>query len=103
PCVPPPPTHPPFPYPTLFRSATLAASAVVNIGILPTESPQLVAAAAITVLLSGLGTVSAVQDAITGYNVSAAGRTLEVAMMSVGDRKSTRLNSSHVSISYAVF
>src|SRR5699024_3548003 len=64
--------------------ATLAASAVVNIGILPTESPQLVAAAAITVLLSGLGTVSAVQDAITGYNVTAAGRTLEVAMMSVG-------------------
>lgn len=64
--------------------ATLAASAVVGLDILPTESPQLVAAAAITVLLSGLGTVSAVQDAITGYNVTAAGRTMEVAMMSVG-------------------
>src|SRR5699024_5157514 len=64
--------------------ATLAASTVVNIGILPSESPQLVAAAAITVLLSGLSTVSAVQDAITGYNVTAAGRTMEVGMMSVG-------------------
>lgn len=64
--------------------ATLAASTVVNLDILPAESPQLVAAAAITVLLSGLGTVSAVQDAITGYNVTAAGRTMEVAMMSVG-------------------
>lgn len=48
------------------------------------SSPSLVAAAAVTVLLSGLGTVSAVQDAITGYNVTAAGRTMEVAMMSAG-------------------
>lgn len=51
---------------------------------LPFESPSLVAAAAITVLLSGLGTVSAVQDAISGYNVTAAGRTMEVVLMSAG-------------------
>ena len=64
--------------------ATLTASLVVNIEVIPLGNPALVAAAAITVLLSGLGTVSAVQDAITGYNVTAAGRTMEVTLMSVG-------------------
>ncbi|GAB2743800.1 threonine/serine ThrE exporter family protein [Amycolatopsis magusensis] len=64
--------------------ATLAAVLVVNTNLLPIERPTIVVAAAITVLLSGLSTVSAVQDAITGYNVTAAGRTTEVAMMSAG-------------------
>ena len=41
-------------------------------------------AAAITVLLSGLSVVSTVQDAITGYNVTAAGRTIEVSLMTAG-------------------
>lgn len=64
--------------------AALITMAAVSSGIAAFESPSLVAAAAITVLLSGLGTVSAVQDAITGYNVTAAGRTMEVALMSAG-------------------
>ncbi|RZQ61688.1 threonine/serine ThrE exporter family protein [Amycolatopsis suaedae] len=64
--------------------ATLSAVLIVNINLLPTEKPTLVVAAAITVLLSGLSTVSAVQDAITGYNVTAAGRTMEVGLMSAG-------------------
>lgn len=65
--------------------ATLAATWLVNKELLPLlDQPTLVVAAAITVLLSGLSTVSAVQDAITGYNVTAAGRTMEVAMMSAG-------------------
>ncbi|MFF0143827.1 uncharacterized membrane protein YjjP (DUF1212 family) [Amycolatopsis sulphurea] len=64
--------------------ATLSAMAVVSSDILTTDRPTLVVAAAVTVLLSGLSTVSAVQDAITGYNVTAAGRTTEVAMMSAG-------------------
>jgi uncharacterized membrane protein YjjP (DUF1212 family) len=51
---------------------------------LPFDSPSLVAAAAITVLLSGLGTVSSVQDAITGYSVTAAGRAMEVVLMTAG-------------------
>lgn len=63
--------------------AALVTVAAVSSG-LPFESPSLVAAAVITVLLSGLGTVSAVQDAITGYNVTAAGRTMEVVLMSAG-------------------
>lgn len=64
--------------------ATLITMAAISSNIGAFKSPSLVAAAAITVLLSGLGTVSAVQDAITGYNVTAAGRSMEVALMSAG-------------------
>lgn len=64
--------------------ATLITMAAISSDIGAFKSPSLVAAAAITVLLSGLGTVSAVQDAITGYNVTAAGRSMEVALMSAG-------------------
>ncbi|MFC7612635.1 threonine/serine exporter family protein [Actinokineospora soli] len=41
-------------------------------------------AAAITVLLSGLSVVATVQDAISGYNVTAAGRAMEVSLMTAG-------------------
>ncbi|WP_431877174.1 threonine/serine ThrE exporter family protein [Amycolatopsis sacchari] len=64
--------------------ATMLATVAVETGLVPTRFSTLVAAAAITVLLSGLSTVSAVQDAITGYNVTAAGRTMETALMSAG-------------------
>ncbi|MDT8911012.1 threonine/serine exporter family protein [Amycolatopsis sp. PS_44_ISF1] len=64
--------------------ATLSAMVIVSSGILTTDKPTLVVAAAVTVLLSGLSTVSAVQDAITGYYVTAAGRTMETALMSAG-------------------
>ncbi|MBK1785251.1 threonine/serine ThrE exporter family protein [Prauserella cavernicola] len=64
--------------------ATLLAIAFVNLDLIPEDRPTLVVAAALTVLLSGLSTVSAVQDAITGYYVTAAGRSLEVALMSAG-------------------
>jgi uncharacterized membrane protein YjjP (DUF1212 family) len=64
--------------------ATLAAIGIVNLDIVPLTKPTLVVAAALTVLLSGLSTVSAVQDAITGYYVTAAGRSLEVGLMSAG-------------------
>ncbi|WP_221936655.1 threonine/serine exporter ThrE family protein [Skermania sp. ID1734] len=64
--------------------ATFAATAIASTGIMSRAQPTLLVAAALTVLLSGLATVSAVQDAITGYNVTAAGRTMEIVMMSVG-------------------
>lgn len=64
--------------------ATGLATLIVNTGLVPMRFSTLVAAAAITVLLSGLSTVSAVQDAITGYNVTAAGRTMETVLMSAG-------------------
>jgi uncharacterized membrane protein YjjP (DUF1212 family) len=47
-------------------------------------NPSLVLAASLTVLLSGLSLVGTVQDAITGFYVTAAGRAFEVAMMSAG-------------------
>ena len=65
--------------------ATTAALALVASNLLPEQTrPTLVVAAAITVLLSGLSVVSTVQDAITGYNVTAAGRTIEVSLMTAG-------------------
>lgn len=64
--------------------ATGAALALVASHVLGAQPPTLVVAAAITVLLSGLSVVSTVQDAISGYNVTAAGRTIEVSMMTAG-------------------
>lgn len=48
------------------------------------QEPSLIVAAAITVMLSGLSVVGTVQDAVTGYNVTAAGRSIEVVLMSIG-------------------
>lgn len=65
--------------------ATGCALAIVASNVLPVDvRPTLMVAAAITVLLSGLSFVSTVQDAITGYNVTAAGRTVEVSLMTAG-------------------
>lgn len=65
--------------------ATGVALGVMRIGLLSHGiAPSLVVAAAITVLLSGLALVGAVQDAISGFNVTAAGRAVETAMMSAG-------------------
>lgn len=65
--------------------ATAGAVAIVASNLLPSSvTPATMVAAAITVLLSGLSFVSTVQDAITGYNVTAAGRFVEVTMMTAG-------------------
>lgn len=65
--------------------ATALALAVVGSGFLPDGvTPTTMIAAALTVLLSGLSFVSTVQDAISGYNVTAAGRFVEVSMMTAG-------------------
>ncbi len=53
--------------------------------LLPPElSPAFVLAAGLTVLLSGLSLVGTVQDAITGFYVTAAGRAFEVTLMTSG-------------------
>ncbi len=77
--------------PAFFRQvvggflATGATAAVVKIGILPEGTqPELVVAAGITVLLSGFAVVGTVQDAIGGYNVTAAGRAAEIGVLSAG-------------------
>lgn len=48
------------------------------------DDPALAIAASIIVLLSGMTVVGSMQDAITGYNVTAAGRIAELALMSAG-------------------
>src|SRR3712207_7388717 len=82
-----PPRSTLFPYTTLFRSTTPEDVALV-IGCGP------VGLAVIAALkLKGLGPIMAA-------DFSPARRALALRM---GDRKSTRLNSSHANISYAVF
>lgn len=77
--------------PTFFQQVVggLLAS-LCTVGLLaagafpPGARPSLVVAASITVLLSGLSVVSTVQDAITGYYVTAAGRVAEIGLLSAG-------------------
>src|SRR5438874_6226755 len=81
-----PPRSPLFPYTTLFRSLGRRSGAAALHGILDMQPLREFLAAGID--LAGID-----------LNI-AAGRLRAAAML---DRKSTRLNSSHVEISYAVF
>lgn len=65
--------------------ATGATLALFAAGVFPPGTrPSLVIAASITVLLSGLSVVGTVQDAISGYYVTAAGRGMEILLLSAG-------------------
>ncbi|MFE2753793.1 threonine/serine exporter ThrE family protein [Actinosynnema sp. NPDC059335] len=64
--------------------ATTVAMVMYATGAAPSLRPSLLVATGIVVLLSGLSLVGTVQDAITGYNVTAAGRTVEVALLTAG-------------------
>src|SRR5699024_12448592 len=97
--LPRPPTSPLFPYPTLFRSRHRAAiiatvihyrprSAIRDVGKALGLTEDVTAVLADTVWGSW-------GDGLSDMQVRQAGLD--------PDRKSTRLNSSHVSISYAVF
>src|SRR5689334_24129579 len=76
-----PPRSTLFPYTTLFRSVGLGL-ALVGVGDTVVE------------LDVGAGAVAGLAE---------LGAIVEAVVVAVGDRKSTRLNSSHSSISYAVF
>ncbi len=65
--------------------ATLSTAALFAVGVFPPGTrPSLVIAASVTVLLSGLSLVGTVQDAISGYYVTSAGRAVEIALLSAG-------------------
>lgn len=81
--------------PTFFQQATAAALVTcVAVGIfliephveftLDTLQPSLVVAAGIIILLAGMTTVGAADDAISGHYVTAAARVFEVAMLTLG-------------------
>src|SRR5690606_39931117 len=101
--APPPPAAPLLPYTTLFRSLGYSSAASVSPG-----PPHPVAARPPFRGRGGRG-VSAplaiwvVSDGRTGIQNQALGLAEAVARLTPADRKSTRLNSSHVKISYAVF
>src|SRR5260221_8284200 len=78
-----PPRSTLFPYTTLFRSAAVGCA----IGALTALASSFV----------GVGIVGDMVHALDGFDLTAE------AHKAAGDRKSTRLNSSHTVISYAVF
>src|SRR5207253_7512703 len=100
--TPTPPTTSPFPYPTLFRSRALLVDQRES-GIEEALDPLLGARA---------GGVEAARDGALapgelGVVCGAVNFSHDPipfsSRVTVPDRKSTRLNSSHVAISYAVF
>src|SRR5207245_5968573 len=98
------PPHPPlFPYTTLFRSPSVLASVVAT--VLDPAVPMSDVATAMNGLLAGLiRTHEYVQDGERGEAlISLEALIGNVEHFKFLDRKSTRLNSSHGSISYAVF
>src|SRR5690606_40687496 len=89
------PPSPLSPYTTLFRS---------SLTLVPTGSA--VTNTTISVRLTGAagtwnGNITHESDGATSRNVAVNGTA--IAEITSVDRKSTRLNSSHVKISYAVF
>src|SRR5690606_41397405 len=91
-----PPTATLFPYTTLFRSyrTDLLEQAGVEV---PTTVAELAEAA--TTVKDELG----VTGIALGTQAGTASATEGIESIFQSDRKSTRLNSSHVKISYAVF
>src|SRR3712207_7515511 len=94
-----PPRSTPFPYTTLFRSA----GSIVNP---PNSGSGLLGSGTFGGILGGLGSLGAMSNALlVSAGESESGHPLAVMgpQVSYLDRKSTRLNSSHANISYAVF
>src|SRR3712207_7402303 len=98
-----PPRSTLFPYTTLFRSKLRPSSDEAperwELGTLPFESLAGVAAAAEYVMSMDWETVRAHESALLARALDGLGALPGVTL----DRKSTRLNSSHANISYAVF
>src|SRR5256885_12995882 len=89
-----PPRSTLFPYTTLFRSAGIAAAQVLDDGL---------AVAAVVGERARLDGVSGELVGQAELGELAHAMRQEIDADAEGDRKSTRLNSSHLVISYAVF
>lgn len=65
--------------------ALLATLIAVAVAATPAEvNPSLVVTAAIIMLLAGLGFIGAIQDALTGFSITANARIMEVMIATVG-------------------
>src|SRR5205814_10727157 len=97
------PISPPFPYTTLFRSlGRAAAEGLIAGGVLPVikHIPGHGRAKADSHL--ELPVVDASWDELDGRDFAPFRALSDMPMAMTADRKSTRLNSSHLGISYAV-
>src|SRR3712207_7323999 len=95
-----PPRSTLFPYTTLFRSPSHRRDVASRMGSRAWTT--------IGAYLRGAATLGVVEGAIIGITLALVGASLVVPIVvltfaSALDRKSTRLNSSHANISYAVF
>ncbi|MFP5019455.1 threonine/serine exporter family protein [Pseudonocardia phyllosphaerae] len=77
--------------PTFFQQtlggflATMSALMLMAANVFgPGARPSFIVAAGITVLLSGLSVVSTVQDALSGYYLTASARIVEISLLSAG-------------------
>src|SRR5256885_9720522 len=89
-----PPRSTLFPYTTLFRSRSVRS--------VPIRSHQRGAVARLALQAAAIGVVTGTTLTVAGFH---RGIIFMAALLILGgtDRKSTRLNSSHLVISYAVF
>src|SRR5206468_9714294 len=97
------PRHPLFPYTTLFRSPqregdVLAHGHVVEERVVLEEHPEL-EAEGLELEIAELVDVFLVDDHPARVGAEQAGEHLQEHALARGDRKSTRLNSSHDQIS----
>src|SRR5690606_41992678 len=81
-----PPRSTLFPYTTLFRSIRWESCRTAAVRMMPAEVNQ-----------------AYMSPVATTLQAAAAAAMVTASAASITDRKSTRLNSSHVKISYAVF
>src|SRR5690625_6451848 len=92
-----------FPYTTLFRSiVVVVVGLTIAVALIPLSLVLAIVVGAVAALLGcTLAYVSSPVLRITGTHFSMGRARIEVELLGE-DRKSTRLNSSHVAISYAV-
>src|SRR5690606_41731893 len=98
-----PPTSPLFPYTTLFRSTTVPRFVQAFLGGMPTALFLLMPVFALLLKLAWTGSGLAYLEHLVVALYSHCWLMLVLLASFALDRKSTRLNSSHVKISYAVF
>src|SRR3712207_8095996 len=89
-----PPRSTLFPYATLFRSLNLLAYPLETLG--PDVLREILRGGAEAVAAAGASIVG-------GHSIDDPEPKYGLAVTGIVDRKSTRLNSSHANISYAVF